>query len=127
MVVTITPNDNGPPGKLADVERHFSGGALDGTELIAFRICKRRGDAGSCCQGWRRRPDLNRGWRFCQELTLDERPLRPDPVEPLLTPADGKNGAAPTAARMRERAANRLFAMPESRSLRRRKFFICFS
>ncbi len=47
MVVKIVPNDKGnPPGKLADAELHFSGGALDGLKLIGFAIWERRGGKG---------------------------------------------------------------------------------
>ena len=45
--VKITPNDKGnPPGKLADVELHFTEGPLDGLKLIGFSIWERRGGAG---------------------------------------------------------------------------------
>jgi len=47
MVVKILPNDKGnPPGKLADVELHFSGAPLDGLKLIGFGVWERRGGAG---------------------------------------------------------------------------------
>jgi len=47
MVVKIVPNDKGnPPGKLADAELHFAGGALDGLKLIGFAIWERRGGKG---------------------------------------------------------------------------------
>ena len=47
FTVKITPNDKGnPPGKLADVELHFTAGALQGLKLIGFSIWERRG--GSC-------------------------------------------------------------------------------
>ena len=46
-IVKITPNDKGnPPGKLADAELHFTGGALDGLKLIGFSIWERRGGGG---------------------------------------------------------------------------------
>jgi hypothetical protein len=39
MVVKIQPNDrNNPPGKLADVELHFTEGPLDGLKLIGFGV-----------------------------------------------------------------------------------------
>jgi hypothetical protein len=42
MTVKITPNDKGnPPGKLADVELHFTDGALDGLKLIGFAVWER--------------------------------------------------------------------------------------
>jgi hypothetical protein len=45
--VKITPNDKGnPPGKLADVELHFTDGALEGLKLIGFSIWERRGGSG---------------------------------------------------------------------------------
>ena len=47
LTVHITPNDKGnPPGKLADAELHFTGGALDGLKLIGFSIWERRGGGG---------------------------------------------------------------------------------
>ena len=47
MVVKITHNDKGnPPGKLADVELHFSEGALEGLKLIGFAIWERRNGTG---------------------------------------------------------------------------------
>lgn len=47
FTVKITPNEKGtPPGKLADVELHFTEGPLDGLKLIGFSIWERRGGAG---------------------------------------------------------------------------------
>jgi hypothetical protein len=47
LVVKITPNDRGnPPGKLADAELHFTGGALAGLKLIGFGIWERRSVGG---------------------------------------------------------------------------------
>ena len=47
LTIKITPNDKGnPPGKLADVELHFSEGPLDGLKLIGFSIWERRGGSG---------------------------------------------------------------------------------
>ena len=47
LTIKITPNDKGnPPGKLADVELHFSEGPLEGLKLIGFGIWERRGGAG---------------------------------------------------------------------------------
>ena len=47
LTVKITPNDTGnPPGKLADVELHFTEGALAGLKLIGFSIWERRGGSG---------------------------------------------------------------------------------
>jgi len=47
MRIKITPNDKGnPPGKLADVELHFTGGELEGLKLIGFAIWERRTGAG---------------------------------------------------------------------------------
>jgi hypothetical protein len=43
----FTPNDRGnPPGKLADVELHFTAGPLAGLKLIGFSIWERRGGSG---------------------------------------------------------------------------------
>lgn len=43
MTVKFFPNDKGnPPGKLADAELHFSGGALDGLKLVGFAIWERK-------------------------------------------------------------------------------------
>ena len=43
MTIKFTPNDKGnPPGKLADAERHFTGGPLDGLKLIGFAVWERR-------------------------------------------------------------------------------------
>ena len=43
MTVKIVPNEKGnPPGKLADVELHFSKGPLEGLKLIGFAIWERR-------------------------------------------------------------------------------------
>ena len=47
FTVKITPNDRGnPPGKLADVELHFTDGPLAGLKLIGFSIWERRGGSG---------------------------------------------------------------------------------
>ena len=47
LTVTFTPNDRGnPPGKLADVELHFTAGPLAGLKLIGFGIWERRGTGG---------------------------------------------------------------------------------
>jgi sporulation protein YlmC with PRC-barrel domain len=43
MTVKIIPNDKGnPPGKLADVELHFTEGELEGLKLIGFAIWELR-------------------------------------------------------------------------------------
>lgn len=45
--VYISPNDKGnPPGKLADVELHFTDGPFEGLKLIGFSIWERRSSAG---------------------------------------------------------------------------------
>ena len=49
MTIKILPNDKGnPPGKLADVELHFSEaeGPLSGLKLIGFAVWERRSGAG---------------------------------------------------------------------------------
>lgn len=48
MTVKITQNEkgNGPAGKLADAELHFSEGVLDGLKLIGFTVWERRGGGG---------------------------------------------------------------------------------
>ncbi len=47
FTIKITPNDQGnPPGKLADVELHFTEGPLAGLKLIGFSIWERRGGSG---------------------------------------------------------------------------------
>ena len=49
LTIKITPNEKGnPPGKLADVELHFTDGAgpLAGLKLIGFSIWERRGGTG---------------------------------------------------------------------------------
>jgi len=47
MTIKISPNDKGnPPGKLADVELHFTDGPLAGLKLIGFAIWERRGGNG---------------------------------------------------------------------------------
>ncbi len=47
FTVKTTPNDKGnPPGKLADVELHFTEGPLAGLKLIGFSIWERRGGVG---------------------------------------------------------------------------------
>lgn len=47
MTIKVTPNDKGnPPGKLADVELHFTDGPLAGLKLIGFSIWERRGGGG---------------------------------------------------------------------------------
>ena len=46
MTVKFFPNDKGsPPGKLADAELHFSGGALDGLKLVGFAIWEKKNGA----------------------------------------------------------------------------------
>jgi hypothetical protein len=43
MTIKFFPNDKGtPPGKLADVELHFSGGPLDGLKLVGFGVWERK-------------------------------------------------------------------------------------
>jgi hypothetical protein len=43
MTIKFFPNDKGnPPGKLADAELHFAGGALDGLKLLGFAIWERK-------------------------------------------------------------------------------------
>ena len=43
MTIKIVPNDKGnPPGKLADVELHFTSGPLEGLKLIGFGVWERR-------------------------------------------------------------------------------------
>lgn len=43
MTIKIIPNDKGnPPGKLADVELHFTDGPLAGHKLIGFMVWERR-------------------------------------------------------------------------------------
>jgi hypothetical protein len=43
MTIKFLPNDRGnPPGKLSDVELHFSGGALDGLKLVGFAVWERK-------------------------------------------------------------------------------------
>ena len=47
MTIKIVPNDKGnPPGKLADVEVHFTSGPLEGLKLIGFAIWERRTGSG---------------------------------------------------------------------------------
>jgi len=47
MTVKIIPNEKGnPPGKLADVELHFTDGALEGLKLAGFAIWERRNHDG---------------------------------------------------------------------------------
>lgn len=47
MTVKITANEKGnPPGKLADVELHFTEGPLAGLKLIGFAIWERRTGGG---------------------------------------------------------------------------------
>jgi hypothetical protein len=47
MTIKIIPNDKGtPPGKLADVELHFTEGELEGLKLIGFAVWERRSGAG---------------------------------------------------------------------------------
>ena len=47
FTVKIIPNDKGnPPGKLADLELHFTEGPLEGLKLIGFGLWERRSGAG---------------------------------------------------------------------------------
>ena len=47
MTVKIMPNEKGnPPGKLAEVELHFSEGPFDGLKLIGFAIWERKDGKG---------------------------------------------------------------------------------
>ena len=44
MTIKIVPNEKGNlPGKLADVELHFTEGPLEGLKLIGFGVWERRG------------------------------------------------------------------------------------
>jgi hypothetical protein len=48
MVVKITVNDTGnPPGKLADVELHFTEGPLEGLRLTGFAVWESKKTAGA--------------------------------------------------------------------------------
>ena len=42
----IKANGHSAPGKLADVEIHFSGGELDGLKLVGFAVWKSRDGQG---------------------------------------------------------------------------------
>jgi hypothetical protein len=47
MTIKIVPNDKGnSPGKLADVELHFTSGPLQGLKLIGFAVWERPVSAG---------------------------------------------------------------------------------
>lgn len=46
MQVRIEPATNGPAGKLADAELHFTEGPLAGLKLIGFSIWERRTGSG---------------------------------------------------------------------------------
>jgi hypothetical protein len=49
FTIKISPNEKGnPPGKLADIELHFTdaAGSLAGLKLIGFAIWERRGGLG---------------------------------------------------------------------------------
>ena len=47
MIVKFTQSDkNGPAGKLADAELHFTEGVLDGLKLIGFTVWERRVGGG---------------------------------------------------------------------------------
>lgn len=47
MVIKIVANATGnPPGKLADVELHFTSGPLEGLKLIGFAVWERRTGTG---------------------------------------------------------------------------------
>ena len=47
MTITFLPNKtNHPPGKLADAELYFTGGALEGLKLVGFGIWERRDGTG---------------------------------------------------------------------------------
>lgn len=47
MVIKVMPYDKGnPPGKLADVELHFTEGDLQGLKLIGFAVWERRTGPG---------------------------------------------------------------------------------
>lgn len=45
VAVRILPADRGvPAGKLADIELHFTAGALEGLKLLGFTVWEGRGD-----------------------------------------------------------------------------------
>ncbi len=47
MVVKILPTEkNAPQGKLADVEVHFTEGAMEGLRLLGFSVWERKNGAG---------------------------------------------------------------------------------
>ena len=49
MVVKILPNDknnNAPNGKLADVEVHFTDGAMEGLRLLGFSVWEKKNGSG---------------------------------------------------------------------------------
>lgn len=48
MTIKIIPNEKGnPPGKLADVELHFTEGGLEGLKLLGFAIWDRALEAAT--------------------------------------------------------------------------------
>lgn len=46
MLIKILPNENGPSGKLADAELHFTDGPLAGLKLLGFAVWERRSGPG---------------------------------------------------------------------------------
>ena len=47
VAINVLPADHGAPaGKLADVELHFTAGALEGLKLLGFTVWEGRGDKG---------------------------------------------------------------------------------
>ena len=47
MTIKVIPNDKpNPPGKLAEIELHFSDGPFSGLKLIGFAVWERRNASG---------------------------------------------------------------------------------
>ena len=49
VAINVLPADHGAPaGKLADVELHFTAGALEGLKLLGFTVWEGRSGNGPC-------------------------------------------------------------------------------
>lgn len=69
MIVKITLNDtNNPPGKLADVELHFTEGLLEELKLIGFGVWESRTGSGRNVTFPARQYSVNGDWRSFSRL-----------------------------------------------------------
>ena len=53
---------------LADSRRMYQAQGQERDQACHFRVVGAKASTENWCRSWRRRPELNRGWRFCRPL-----------------------------------------------------------